>query len=93
MALGADAMPPFRGEGGCHAMQDALNLARAVETMDKADRASVVEGLGAYQEEMLARGAKATRLSATQFEQDMDANSRVVAGRPLEVLPQETITI
>lgn len=86
-------MPPFRGEGGCHAMQDALNIARAVEKMDKSDRASIVEGLRAYQEEMLARGALATRLSATQFNEEMDANSRVVAGRPLEVLPQETITI
>lgn len=89
----AHAMPPFRGEGGCHAMQDALNLARAVERMDKMDRASVVEGLRAYQEEMLARGNQAVRLSAVQFDEEMDANSRVVAGRPLEMLPRETIVI
>ena len=54
---------------------------------------TIAEGLRAYQEERLVRGAEATRLSSTQFDQEMDANSRVVAGRPLEMLPQEKITI
>ncbi|KAF3005594.1 hypothetical protein E8E13_000521 [Curvularia kusanoi] len=33
----AHAMPPFRGEGGCQAIDDALKLARAIEGMDKTD--------------------------------------------------------
>ncbi|KAK8086462.1 FAD-dependent monooxygenase cctM [Apiospora phragmitis] len=66
----AHAMTPFRGEGGCHAMQDALNLARALASIeDKNDAESIKTILGAYQKEMLKRGSEAARLSDTQLDQ------------------------
>ncbi|KAK8129710.1 hypothetical protein PG999_002090 [Apiospora kogelbergensis] len=66
----AHAMTPFRGEGGCHAMQDALNLARALAAIeDKNDVASIKTILGGYQKEMLKRGSEAARLSDTQLDE------------------------
>ncbi|KAM3503319.1 hypothetical protein MY11210_008772 [Beauveria gryllotalpidicola] len=61
----AHSMTPFRGEGGIHAMRDALILARIISEI-----AAEGTGLGGwkrkideYQKEMLERGIKSVRLS------------------------------
>ena len=49
-----------RGEGGNHALQDALNLARALA---KAEMGTVLPRLKEYQNEMLERGREAVQNS------------------------------
>ena len=52
----AHPMTPFRGEGGNHAIQDGLNLARAIARYEELD---VPELLKEYEKEMLRRGREA----------------------------------
>ncbi|KAJ6782151.1 hypothetical protein PWT90_07443 [Aphanocladium album] len=61
----AHSMTPFRGEGGIHALRDALSLARTIAkaTREGADLHGWKQGLDGYQREMLDRGVKAVRLS------------------------------
>lgn len=83
-----DAMTPFRGEGGCHAMQDGLNLARAVASIqDKEDAESIKTVLGAYQKEMLKRGSKAAQLSDTQLDEERPR------GMFVQPLPKDQVVI
>ncbi|KAK6079469.1 early conidial development-2 [Seiridium cupressi] len=70
----AHAMTPFRGEGGCNAMQDALQLARALRTINKPDKEHIASVLGPYQEKMLERGSEAARLS--QFREAFETGSK-----------------
>lgn len=49
-----------RGEGGCHAIQDALNLGRALSSSSKED---VTAALPNFQKEMLQRGNEAVQRS------------------------------
>ncbi|KAK6844479.1 monooxygenase [Apiospora arundinis] len=84
----AHAMTPFRGEGGCHAMQDALNLGRALAAIeDKNDIASIKTILGGYQKEMLKRGSEAARLSDTQLDEPRPR------GMFVQPLPSDPIVI
>ncbi|KAK7978102.1 monooxygenase [Apiospora saccharicola] len=84
----AHAMTPFRGEGGCHAMQDALKLARAVASIaDKDDAESIKTVLGAYQKEMIKRGSEAARLSDTQLDQERPPNMF------MQPLPKDQVVI
>ncbi|KAK8039631.1 hypothetical protein PG993_008042 [Apiospora rasikravindrae] len=85
----AHAMTPFRGEGGCHAMQDALNLARALASIeDKTDTESIKSILGAYQKEMLKRGSEAARLSDTQLDEEDRPR-----GMFMQPLPKDQVVI
>ncbi|KAK8052961.1 FAD-dependent monooxygenase cctM [Apiospora saccharicola] len=45
----AHCMTPFRGEGGCHAMKDGLDLARAICSVDQDDEEGLRAALDAYQ--------------------------------------------
>ncbi|KAH9895416.1 hypothetical protein F4778DRAFT_783772 [Xylariomycetidae sp. FL2044] len=66
----AHAMPPFRGEGGYHAIKDAFHLAKAIGKInDHAGTEGVGELLGEYQREMLPRGSEAARKSKEAFSQ------------------------
>lgn len=89
----AHAMPPFRGEGGCQAIDDALKLARAIESMDKNDINSIKSVMDAYQREMLERGGKAARASAAVLQSEFDASERVVGGKPIQELPKDKIVL
>ncbi|KAI0966546.1 putative monooxygenase [Xylaria arbuscula] len=88
----AHAMTPFRGEGGYHAISDALNLARAIGKIDKDNIENIKEVFGPYQVEMLERGREAAKLSEEAF-----AKKRVTGGpefytawgRPMRPLPEE----
>lgn len=89
----AHAMPPFRGEGGCQAIDDALKLARAIETMDKTDSGSIRSLMDSYQREMLERGGKAARLSAEVLQDNRDTSKRVVGGENVRILPRDEIVV
>ncbi|KAI1407932.1 putative monooxygenase [Hypoxylon sp. FL1857] len=56
-------MTPFRGEGGVHALRDALNLGKALGRLNSNDRNEIEALLGPYQGEALERGIAATRAS------------------------------
>jgi 2-polyprenyl-6-methoxyphenol hydroxylase-like FAD-dependent oxidoreductase len=88
-----DAMPPFRGEGGCQAVDDALKLARAIEAMDKADVSSIKTFMDSYQREMLERGSKAAKLSADVLKDNLDPSERVVGGQRVQILPRDKVII
>ncbi|KAI1425485.1 putative monooxygenase [Xylaria sp. FL1777] len=88
----AHAMTPFRGEGGFHAITDALNLARAIGKMDKDNIENIKEVLGPYQVEMLERGGRAAKLSEEAFAKTRDPNAPqfyTAWGRPMGPLPDE----
>lgn len=68
-----------RGEGGLHAMRDALNLSRVVSTAAKGD---LVAALNGYQDEMLSRGADAVRKSRDAFATDGATPQSVWGKRP-----------
>lgn len=86
-----------RGEGGVHAMQDGMKLARAIAQIDGNNLESIKEHLGAYQEEMLARGGRAAQLSRLAFDKKLDVENpgedRQVAGEKMMPLPDEPVTL
>lgn len=86
-------MPPFRGEGGCQAMEDALQLARAIQAMDKTNVKSIRSTMDSYQREMLERGGKAARLSAEVLQDGRSPSERVVGGVGVQVLPRDEIVV
>lgn len=49
-------MPPARGEGAIHAIQDAVKLAKLLSTTDKTDFASFKTALNEWQQEVVAKG-------------------------------------
>lgn len=60
-------MPPFRGQGGNHAIQDAHNFVEAVNTITQTDSAARAEVqaklMKEYSDEVAKRGAEETVLS------------------------------
>ncbi|KAJ2985305.1 hypothetical protein NUW58_g5606 [Xylaria curta] len=90
----AHAMTPFRGEGGFHAISDALNLARAIGKINKDDVDNIKEIFGPYQVEMLERGKRAAKLSEETFSKKREVGGSefyIAWGRPMEPLPDEHI--
>ncbi|KAI1260420.1 hypothetical protein F5Y18DRAFT_420068 [Xylariaceae sp. FL1019] len=88
----AHAMPPFRGEGAYHAITDALNLARAIDKVDKDNVESIKAVFGPYQDEMLTRGAMAAKASEANFAKKREVGSKdpmYAWGRPIGPLPDE----
>ncbi|KAJ8122869.1 hypothetical protein ONZ43_g1042 [Nemania bipapillata] len=89
----AHAMTPFRGEGGFHAISDALNLARAIGSIDKEDIKNIKEVFGRYQVQMLERGCEAAKLSEEAFAKKRDAGGAefyTAWGRAMGPLPEES---
>ncbi|KAK8084489.1 monooxygenase [Apiospora hydei] len=92
----AHVMTPFRGEGGCHAMKDGLNLARAIDKIDKDNDQSLREALDEYQKEMIKRGCGAAAMSSKEYTTAIDhekPDSRAVAGMAMVALPQERVVL
>ncbi|KAI0454783.1 putative monooxygenase [Xylaria acuta] len=90
----AHAMTPFRGEGGFHAISDALNLGRAIGKIDKGNIENIKEVFGPYQTEMLERGKAAAKLSEEAFAKKRDVGGGefyTAWGRPMGPLPDEDI--
>ncbi|CAJ2501834.1 Uu.00g046870.m01.CDS01 [Anthostomella pinea] len=59
---------PFRGEGGVHALRDAVYLGKFLGQLRTADTASIHEAFTAYQEEMVPRGASVVRGARAQVD-------------------------
>lgn len=74
-------------------MQDALNLARAIDRMDKGNLQSKNMILAEYQEEMLERGGRAAMLSDKQFERKIESETHALGGKQVKVVSQESIVI
>ncbi|KAI8627206.1 FAD/NAD(P)-binding domain-containing protein [Xylariaceae sp. FL1651] len=70
-------MTPFRGEGGMHAIRDALNLSRALSYINIYDSNLTQSTLESYQREILERGHKAVALSRNAHENNKEANSTI----------------
>ncbi|KAJ3498741.1 hypothetical protein NLG97_g881 [Lecanicillium saksenae] len=99
----AHSMTPFRGEGGIHALRDALSLAHTISKAvnEGAGLDGWKQGIDAYQREMLERGVKAVRLSRLAGEKPTGAHDGpryawnhpakpvpMVAGISLESIPR-----
>ncbi|KAI1338261.1 putative monooxygenase [Xylariaceae sp. FL0016] len=87
------AMTPLRGEGGYHAMLDALILGRVLAQIDAGDIGRVKEAMAAHQAEMLARGAKGAALSQQSFELGATQGERFVWGVLVSRLEDQGITL
>ncbi|KAI8954420.1 putative monooxygenase [Xylaria longipes] len=90
----AHAMTPFRGEGGFHAISDALNLARAIGKIDKGNIENIKEVFGQYQTKMLETGKAAAKLSEEAFAKKREvggAEFYTAWGRQMGPLPDEDI--
>ncbi|ETS75732.1 hypothetical protein PFICI_12676 [Pestalotiopsis fici W106-1] len=92
----AHSMTAFRGEGGYHAMRDAIMLSKAITKMEKLDFENIKDVLGQYQHEMLERGREAARLS--QMQNALEGNQtgsggRLIAGHPVVVLSENPLDI
>ncbi|KAI0179664.1 putative monooxygenase [Hypoxylon sp. FL1284] len=59
-------MTPFRGEGGIHAIRDALNLGKGLGQLHSNDAHEIESLLSSYQKEMLERGIPAVQASRMQ---------------------------
>ncbi|KAI1332476.1 FAD/NAD(P)-binding domain-containing protein [Xylariaceae sp. FL0255] len=72
----AHAMTPFRGEGGMHALRDAMSLS---DVFDDIDWIYSQEKLDAYQSEALERGSKAVVLSRNAWAAGANPNFKPMA--------------
>ncbi|KAI0154586.1 FAD/NAD(P)-binding domain-containing protein [Xylariaceae sp. FL1272] len=75
----AHPMTPFRGEGGMHAIRDALNLSRAFEQFKADEPAKNRSLLESYQEESLQRGGQAVLLSRNAWKNNTHAGAKIIA--------------
>ncbi|KAI9686293.1 MAG: hypothetical protein M1820_010667 [Bogoriella megaspora] len=73
----AHTMAPFRGEGGDHALRDAINLSRALANSTNDD---LVKHLRGYQDEMLARTTPSVILSRAAALDDCSATRKAMEG-------------
>ncbi|KAI1810381.1 FAD/NAD(P)-binding domain-containing protein [Poronia punctata] len=72
-------MTPFRGEGGVHAIRDALNLGAALSKLDGKWPEKLQSTLESYQQEVLERGSQAVRLSRNAIKNNQQGNTKIVA--------------
>ncbi|KAK6953229.1 hypothetical protein Daesc_005529 [Daldinia eschscholtzii] len=86
-------MGPFRGEGGVHALRDALNLSKAIAQIKSNDTDEIKSLLGLYQEEMLERGLQAVRASRRQHTFENMKGGIMAWGQKAIEVPDETITL
>ncbi|KAI0475533.1 putative monooxygenase [Xylariaceae sp. FL0804] len=87
-------MAPFRGEGGMHALEDALRLGKALGRVDMNETGSVEKELSAYQEEMLSRGVRAVRSSRDALRTVASTDQKLMSwGFELSPMPEETISL
>ncbi|KAI1648214.1 putative monooxygenase [Daldinia loculata] len=92
----AHCMPSFRGEGGFHALLDALKLGKILAQLRANNTDEIKRVLGDYQDEMIERGSKAAEWSTTAFDEAWsgeDAGPRMIWGLPVVPLPDEKVTL
>ncbi|KAI3325626.1 FAD/NAD(P)-binding domain-containing protein [Xylariaceae sp. AK1471] len=79
MGDAAHPMTPFRGEGGMHAIRDALHLGEVLDGIDLEAFENVRSTLESCQQEILERGNAAARLSRNASKNNQQAHSTIVA--------------
>lgn len=92
----AHAMTPFRGEGGYHALIDAMRLSKVLGQLDIEDSASVKTAVAEYNAEMLDRGADAVRNSRNEHSTNKPADKKakpMSAGQLVRPLPEVDISL
>ncbi|KAI0119472.1 putative monooxygenase [Daldinia grandis] len=92
----AHCMPSFRGEGGFHALLDALKLGKILTRLQTNNTDEIIRVLGDYQDEMIERGSRAAEWSTSAFDEAWsgeDAGPRIIWGLPVVPLPDEKITL
>ncbi|KAI2781454.1 putative monooxygenase [Daldinia loculata] len=92
----AHCMPSFRGEGGFHALLDALKLGKILAQLRANNTDEIKRVLGDYQDEMIERGSKAAEWSTTAFDEAWsgeDAGPHIIWGLPVVPLPDEKVTL
>ncbi|KAI1339723.1 FAD/NAD(P)-binding domain-containing protein [Xylariaceae sp. FL0016] len=90
----AHPMTPFRGEGGMHAIRDAMNLADALGQVDMTKEGSLQANLQNYQQEMSRRGLDAVRNSRNAISNNVRTSNKIIAwGYEAKQLPTEDILL
>ncbi|OTA82851.1 hypothetical protein M434DRAFT_378823 [Hypoxylon sp. CO27-5] len=87
-------MTPFRGEGGVHALRDALNLGKALGQLNSNDSDEIESLLGPYQREMLERGILAVRASRNAQRVNTVGEGKLTAwGQVAVPVPEERVSL
>ncbi|KAI1455123.1 putative monooxygenase [Annulohypoxylon moriforme] len=90
----AHSMTPFRGEGGVHAIRDALNLGKALGQLTSNKSSEIESLLDPYQKEMLERGVTAVRKSRNAQNANSGGDGKMVLwGRAPVEAPEENISL
>ncbi|KAI0871374.1 FAD/NAD(P)-binding domain-containing protein [Hypoxylon argillaceum] len=90
----AHPMAPFRGEGGVHAIRDAINLSSAFDHLDLKYRTNIGLTLRPFQKEILDRGSAAVKLSRNATRNNQQAQSAIVAwGHVAKPIAEERVLL
>ncbi|KAI4602810.1 hypothetical protein KJ359_008029 [Pestalotiopsis sp. 9143b] len=98
IALLGDAihpMTPFRGEGGVHAMRDALSLAKVLTSASSEPSVGLAESIAKYHDEVAERGVAAVQKSrgANRYDGEGETPRMFAWGSVAVPLPPETIKL
>ncbi|KAK9776811.1 hypothetical protein AB5N19_10689 [Seiridium cardinale] len=97
VALLGDAvhpMTPFRGEGGVHAIRDALLLSKKLGEVNTQDTQSIVKAIDTYHAEVLERGVQAVRNSRGAHSSNTLTRPKHVGwGNTASPIPPEMVTL
>jgi hypothetical protein len=82
-----------RGEGGVHAIEDALKLSQVLGHLDVTDANEIATAVAGYHVEVLARGVEAVKKSRAVMT-EKNKNSVVMAwGHPAVPMPEENLSL
>jgi 2-polyprenyl-6-methoxyphenol hydroxylase-like FAD-dependent oxidoreductase len=82
-----------RGEGGIHAIQDALSLSTLLDNAQDGDVGALKAALDGYQKEMIERGSDAVRRSRGAMADATAGKPTMVWGHPMVPLPEVVIKL
>ncbi|KAI1264410.1 FAD/NAD(P)-binding domain-containing protein [Xylariaceae sp. FL1019] len=90
----AHPMTPFRGEGGMHAIRDALNLSRALGQWTAEEPAKNRHLLESYQTESLERGGQAVMLSRNAWKNNAIKGAKLISwGHEAKLAAEEVVRL
>ncbi|KAI2631412.1 putative monooxygenase [Hypomontagnella submonticulosa] len=87
-------MAPFRGEGGVHALRDALNLGKAIGQLNSTSYHDIKAALGPYQQEVIERGVPAVLASRNAYKTNAGGGGKFYGwGKPAVPKVEEKISL
>ncbi|CAJ2509624.1 Uu.00g146500.m01.CDS01 [Anthostomella pinea] len=86
-------MVPFRGEGGMHALRDAINLSKVLSQLDMGDPRSMETAMASYQQEITSRGVEAVRMSRNAITNNNSGGKIISWGHEAKPLPEEHVSL